>query len=189
MRLINNRGQISKGVLPSRRQDYESYSDKVYAPCFGTVAYVEDGHPDAVFGTPEAPLGNRVVLQVERAGQTLPVALTLTGIPVPDGAQLARRKFGLAIAPLKSDLADSLGLEGGLFIEGVEPGSPANLAQIHSGMIVVTIAGSFPKDLDQVGLLLENVKTGEAVTFYVWDMERYRGRLLIRPYEILLKAY
>jgi hypothetical protein len=63
MRLINNRGQTSKGILPSRRQDYESYSDKVYAPCFGTVAYVEDGHPDSLFGTPEAPLGNRVVLQ------------------------------------------------------------------------------------------------------------------------------
>jgi hypothetical protein len=63
MRLINNRGQISETVLPARHQDYESYSDLVYAPCFGTVAYVEDGHPDSAFGTPEAPLGNRVVLQ------------------------------------------------------------------------------------------------------------------------------
>jgi serine protease Do len=152
-----------------------------------------DGHPidqdlEVYFQLLAQEGGNRVVLQIERAGQTLPVTLTLKGIPIPNGAQLARQRFGLAIAPLKSDISGSLGLEGGLFIEAVEPGSPAGQARIHSGMIVVTIAGDFPKDLDHVGLLLENVKAGETVTFHIWDLERYGGRLLIRPYEIPLKA-
>jgi hypothetical protein len=56
-------GATSKGILPARHQDYESYSDYVYSPCVGKVVYVEDGHPDQVNRTPENPLGNHVVLQ------------------------------------------------------------------------------------------------------------------------------
>jgi serine protease Do len=152
-----------------------------------------DGHPidqdlEVYFHLLTKEADSRVVLTIERAGRALPITLTLKAIPIPNGAQLARQRFGLSIAPLKSDLAGTLGLEGGLFIEGVEPGSPASQARIHSGMIVVTIAGDFPKDLDHVGLLLENVKNGETLTFYIWDLERYGGRLLIRPYKIPLKA-
>lgn len=63
MKLRNDRGWVSQGILPSESQAYEGYGDWVYAPCVGVVAYVEDGHPDQTLGTAEAPLGNRVVLK------------------------------------------------------------------------------------------------------------------------------
>lgn len=62
MKLNNDRGWISQGILPKVRQDYYGYNDQVYAPCVGTVVKVEDGHPDEVFGTPETPLGNYMVV-------------------------------------------------------------------------------------------------------------------------------
>ena len=63
MKIKNDRGWISDSTLPGIITKYEGFRDPVYSPCVGKVVYVEDGHPDVVLGTPEAPLGNRVVLQ------------------------------------------------------------------------------------------------------------------------------
>ncbi len=63
MKMHNNRGWVSSEILPTALPKYEGFSEQVFAPCVGKVAYVEDGHPDVAMGTPEAPLGNRVVLQ------------------------------------------------------------------------------------------------------------------------------
>lgn len=64
MKLRNDRGWVSQGVLPPTPQQYEGYSDWVYAPCVGVVAHVEDGHPDlATAAAAQAPLGNRVVFK------------------------------------------------------------------------------------------------------------------------------
>jgi len=38
-------------------------------------------------------------------------------------------------------------------------------------MIIVTLAGDFPRDLDHVGLLLENVKRGDQVAFRIWQVD------------------
>lgn len=63
MKIWNDRGWVSKGILPNRMPQYVGFAEQVYAPCVGRVVYVEDGHPDVAMGTPETPLGNRVVLQ------------------------------------------------------------------------------------------------------------------------------
>jgi hypothetical protein len=63
MKMRNNRGWVSQGTLPTIKQKYDGYGDMVFAPCVGTVVYIEDGHPDVVLGTPETPLGNRIVIQ------------------------------------------------------------------------------------------------------------------------------
>ena len=152
-----------------------------------------DGRPlerdtDLCFHLLGKAAGSELVLEIERAGRIIPVSLTLEAIPIPNGAKLARQIFGLEIVPLKSDLCSALGLEGGLFIESVEAGSPAHRAGIDSGMIIVAMAGDCPRDLDQVGLLLEKVKSGDAIPLYVWDLKRYRGRLLIHPCQLNLTA-
>jgi hypothetical protein len=63
MKMINNRGWVSNGILPNEKQMYESFGDLVFAPCVGTVVYTEDGHADIVNGTPETSLGNHIVFQ------------------------------------------------------------------------------------------------------------------------------
>lgn len=132
--------------------------------------------------------GDRVHMQVEGESRRSDVVLKLTAIPIPDGTKLAREKFGLWIEPLTPDLARTLQLEGGLIVRNVDPAGAAHHAGIRSGMIIVTVAGDFPRDLDHVGLLLEDVERDDVVVFHIWDVERYRDRLLIRPYEVPLKA-
>jgi len=62
MKIRNDRGWISDGLLPNEKQEYESFGELVYAPCVGTVVYMEDGHADIVNGTPETSLGNHLVI-------------------------------------------------------------------------------------------------------------------------------
>jgi len=115
---------------------------------------------------------DRVTIQLERRGKTVATTLTLRAIPIPDGAKLAQQLFGMKIAPLPAELAAALELErGGLVIIDVEKGSPAARAGLRRGMIIVTLAGDFPRDLDHVGLLLENVKRGDQVAFRIWQVD------------------
>jgi hypothetical protein len=49
---------------PNPLTEYAIFNDIVYAPCFGQVVYVEDGHPDVPpYAEPEISLGNYLVLQ------------------------------------------------------------------------------------------------------------------------------
>jgi len=129
--------------------------------------------------------GDTVTLVVERAGRSLTAALTLRAKPVPDGARLAQAKLGMRIQTLPAELREQLELEGGLLVVEVDPGGPADRAGIERGMIIVTIAGDYPRDLDHVGLLLENVRKGQDVTVGVWEI---RGRMIHMYPLVTLKA-
>ncbi len=150
-----------------------------------------DGQPlkqdvDFYIGLLSKNANDRVALRVERKGKEYATTLTLKAIPIPDGAKLAREKFGLKIAPLPSDIAEALNLEaGGLIITEVERNSPAARANLARGMIIVTLAGDYPRDLDHVGLLLENVKRGDPVLFRVWQVD---GRDLLMYPPVTLRA-
>jgi len=129
---------------------------------------------------------DRVTLQLERRGKAVTATLTLRAIPIPDGAKLAQKLFGMKIAPLPAEVAAALDLErGGLVIIDVEKGSPAARAGLTRGMIIVTLAGDFPRDLDHVGLLLENVKRGDQVAFRIWQVD---GRSLLMYPPVSLRA-
>jgi hypothetical protein len=65
-------GSISQGILPGSNLKYKIYEDWVYGPCFGTVVYVEDGHPDVKpFAEPGSELGNYMVIQCADSFVTL----------------------------------------------------------------------------------------------------------------------
>jgi len=132
--------------------------------------------------------GDQVRFRIERKGRAQTARVILKAIPIPDGAKLARQRFGLHIAPLEPEISRALELEGGLFVRKVDRASVADRAGIQPGMIIVTIAGDFPRDTDHVGLLLEDIKQGDVVVFNIWSVERHRGRLLISPYRVPLQA-
>jgi serine protease Do len=129
---------------------------------------------------------DRIALQLERNGKTYATTLTLRAIPIPDGAKLAYEMFGMKIAPLPAEVAKALDLEqGGLVIMEVERSSPAARAGLTRGMIIVTLAGDFPRDLDHVGLLLENVRRGDQVAFRIWQVD---GQSLLMYPPVSLRA-
>lgn len=62
---IRTNGMMADSYLDRDFNHYESHLDPVYAPCPGTVVFVENSIPDArpFSETPSDPLGNRVVIQ------------------------------------------------------------------------------------------------------------------------------
>lgn len=150
-----------------------------------------DGHPlrqdvDFYIDLLSKGANDRIAMQLDRKGKKYATTLTLRPIPIPDGAKLAQEKFGVKIAPLPTEIAKALELEqGGLIINDTERGSPAARAGLARGMIIVTLAGDFPRDLDHVGLLLENVKRGDRVTFRIWRVD---GQTLVMYPPVSLRA-
>lgn len=132
--------------------------------------------------------GDKVTIVLERNGKKHKADLILSAIPIPDGARLAREKFGLDVAPLPADLAQALRLEGGLIVNSVEAGSDAARRRVERGTIIVAIGGHFPSDMDQLGLLLEDVKGGDVVLFNMRRVERYGDTLVLRSLDLPLRA-
>jgi len=121
---------------------------------------------------------DRMVLELERDGKRVTATLTPKPIPIPDGTELLRRRFGLTVRLLTKKEARALDVDGRLFITQVERGSPADRAGFVPGLIIVQIGRYLPSDLEDVGLLLEKVKRGNKVTFKVYEVQPMFIRVL-----------
>jgi serine protease Do len=132
--------------------------------------------------------GDPVLITLERNNSKVRARFTLGEIPVPDGARIARETFGMQIAPLTGDLARALELDRGFVVEKVVRGSEADRSGIVPGMVILTIAGVYPRDLNHIGLLLENIQAGERVLFHMWRVDSRGNRLLIRSFKVPLRA-
>lgn len=116
--------------------------------------------------------GSSLRLDLKRGGRHLTATIQPQPIPIPDGAELMRRKFGLSVQPLTAAQARRLDLEGGLIITDVEPGSPADESGFRQNLIIVRIGRYFPSDMEELGLLLERIRHGEKVRFRVYEVQR-----------------
>jgi serine protease Do len=130
---------------------------------------------------------HRLVLELRRNGRPVKAEVHPEAIPTPDGARLLRELFGLHVEPLTPEQAKEIHprLEGGLVITRVERFSPAEVAGFKRGHLIIQIDKYSPTDLDQVGLLLEQVKSGEKVLFRALEVRRYdiwilQGQLVAR---------
>ena len=119
--------------------------------------------------------GESLELDLERRDQTIHASLTLAGRPKPDGALLLRQRYGLTAAPLSEAKAQetSLRVHRGVVITAVVAGAPYNKLQTPPlpGDVLARINSIRPRDLDQVGLLLDAVKPGEPVHFVLLRMK------------------
>ena len=127
-------------------------------------------------------VGDTVPLGIRRDDRLIEKKIILAAAPKPDGAELARRHFGLHLQTLDPELAPAmrLAVTNGLLVAGVDKESPAQEAGFATGDVVAQIDRYRADDLDTVGNLLANVKPGDTVLFYV-----VRGRTVARA---VLKA-
>jgi len=119
-----------------------------------------------------------LTLELKRGNKRFTASVQPRAIPVPDGAELMRKKFGLMVQPLTAAQAQKLDLPGGLLITDVEPGSPADQAGFRENLIIVGIGRYFPSDMEELGLLLERVRRGEKVRFRVYRVQRHYIQVL-----------
>jgi serine protease Do len=109
--------------------------------------------------------GEAVELLLERNGRSFRSEFALAALPKPDAARLTSEKLGLLLEPMTAALARKLGLAAsrGFVVRRVEPGGPAAKAGVEAGDVVVGVGPYSPTSLDDVGLLLEEVKAGDVV--------------------------
>lgn len=113
-----------------------------------------------------------IVLDLKRDGKPYRATIKPRPIPIPDGAQLLRKRFGLQVEPLTAEQAQRLDLKSGLVITGVDADSPAAQAGFTRNLIVVQIDKYFPTDMESIGLMLEHVKRGDKMRFRVYEVNR-----------------
>ena len=109
--------------------------------------------------------GAPVRLGCLRDGRTIEVTLTLQAKPKPDGNALARGLFGMTLRPITPELAGRLRLAvgSGLLVVGVDAGRPAHAIGIALKDVLFQVGRYYVKDLDTLGVTLEDVQPGQTV--------------------------
>ena len=100
--------------------------------------------------------------------------VTIEPLPPPDGNKLAREKFGLVFGPIPPELRRTFGIPRGvgLLVREVERFGPAARRGIIPGDVILRINRLAVSSLEDVGLVLERVRPGDAVTFEGLDTRR-----------------
>lgn len=129
--------------------------------------------------------GERVELELMRDNKPGKGTLTLTERPRPDGKMLIKKYVGLTVVPLTEEAAKRAQLPGltGLVIESVDAGSPADQVGIRRGDVLVQVGRFQPRTLEDVGQLLEKVKSGQAIDLAILRVTRnivYRSTVRIK---------
>lgn len=118
--------------------------------------------------------GQTITLHVLRDSEPREIKLTLQPRPMPDGAKLALEKLGLEVAPMPAELAEQFGVSGagGLLITRVEPGGPADRTGIQPRDVLMGIGRHMVADNEDLGQLLELVRSGETLAVTVLRVDR-----------------
>lgn len=129
--------------------------------------------------------GEKVQLELTRAGVARRVSVLLQDRVPPDGAELARRKLGIELAPLPERIARQVGLRTstGMVIAKVERGGPADRIGIKPLDVLERLDRYYVADTDEVGQILEATKSGERIFVGIL---RHEGQLIYRDGEFLI---
>lgn len=138
-----------------------------------------------------AGAGRKVDLEVYREGKPINVALTLEAMPGDDDERVGRRDrdrrddgraggeaaaLGLTLAPLDSDDARELNLDGGAVVARVERGSPAARAGVDRGDILLQIDGQRVDSPKAAAKALDKSRPGDVVRLL---LQRGKGKTFI----------
>lgn len=200
---VENQGRIRFGLLWGSEEATTSGIRGV------KVAFVEPGSPahtaglragavvsaiagkrtagimDALIAVLEQPVGRPFEIYWEKGGKRQRSRISLQELPPPNGSALAQRLFGVELREIDESLARRLGLrpKSALIVTAVEPQGPASRGGLEVGDLVTQVGRFGVKDLKSLGLILENVRSGDSV--FVTRV-RIRGHSMYRSGSALL---
>ncbi|MCX7005875.1 MAG: trypsin-like peptidase domain-containing protein [Kiritimatiellaeota bacterium] len=125
---------------------------------------------------------------VVHGGATNEVVAQVLVLPKPDGAKLAHDRLGLELKPFSEIKGSATLARQGIAIAAVTGGGAAAQAGLIPGLVVARINGQDVTTLDDVGALLENVRTGETVTLVVVSLREQQGFLTAQSGQVSVKA-
>ena len=109
--------------------------------------------------------GEKVRLVVRRKGEPVTVVVPVRPKPRPDGKALASRLFGVTLRQVTPQLAKDLALpvRSGLLVVGLDAEGPAQRIGLRLKDVLFQVGRFYVKDLDGLGIILEEVRPGQAV--------------------------
>jgi len=126
--------------------------------------------------------GDTVALRVVRLGAPQTRQLVVAKVPKPSGGELARRKLGLSLQPMRPELARSFGLRepAGLLVTAVERGGPGHEAGLERGDIILRFGPLATNSLEQLAIVLEQIDRAEVGLLVVRRARLYRALITTR---------
>jgi serine protease Do len=132
-----------------------------------------NGEPIEVLGelpraVAETPVNETVKIVVIRDGKRKTLSAKVGKLEEPEMSGLARgpgrgpAEFGLVVQDLNPELADRLGLETaqGVLITSVQPGSPADDAELRRGDVILEVDRTEIEDSNDLGTQLDAADDG-----------------------------
>lgn len=121
--------------------------------------------PDYLYRMMQAKAGQALRFTVFRNGQVMDVEVKLIAKAKPDGKVLADKLMGMTLRPVTPKLArrQRLVADWGLFVVGIDAEGPAAQLGIQLKDVLFQVDRFYVKDLDTLGMILEDVKPGQKI--------------------------
>lgn len=123
--------------------------------------------------------GDEVEMKVRRSNTILLATMKLKERPVADGIDLAERLLGLTIVEIGQEELRKIGFsdKSMLRVVAIERNSPADQIDIRRDDLLIEINGQFPASADELGVLLENIESGDKISIsYMRGTARSRAQ-------------
>jgi serine protease Do len=139
---------------------------------FGDTRINDDGDLPLVVGNTEP--GSEVAVEVMRERKQRTIDVTVGTLDAEEetreiaGEQGQTDRLGLSVENLSTNLQQSLELEGGVMITGVEPGSAAARANLRRGDVVVQLGFEAINDVQQYQRVVEGLPVGQPVPIRIY---------------------
>ncbi len=128
--------------------------------------------------------GSQVILKVKRDGKIKDIPVTISAVPGEFiGPNAPLQQLGLTVKPLTAELASKIGttLQSGVVISAVDPESPAQIAGIRPGSVIVAVNRKSIDSIEEFntainsaakdGQVLLKVVEGDSVRFIALHFE------------------
>jgi len=117
--------------------------------------------------------GDKLQINVKRAGREFRIDVTLESAPLPSVENLALEKLGLYVQDLTPQLAKKLNLwwvKSGVLISGVQKSSPAATSGIEAGHVLVYVGQYRINTIEELSVVLKSLKKGNTCDIgLVWS--------------------
>jgi S1-C subfamily serine protease len=133
-------------------------------------------------------VGNEIQLGIERNGVAANVIAVMEALPRPSGGTLAKKRLGLEFSSHEDTMTARFGVSKGLSIAAIADGSVASKAGLRIGLLVTRINDYEITSLDDVGLALENVRSGETVTLGLLAIEETGSFVMAQSSSVQVKS-
>ena len=134
-------------------------------------------------------VGQTVDIGFEREGKPAAVPVTVAALPKPAGEKLARRRLGLDLAEKPFGPEKGRAPFGnGVAISGVVPGGAGEQVGLRPGLYVARINEMQINSLEDAGLALESVRTGDPLLLTVVNLEESGPYLIAQSSQVRMNA-